>query len=99
MAAISASKQLIILSLPDDPYYRKSVSHIEDFVREMGEKTNGLDDLLVLYPRSFDKQNKKSSKPLFNDKMLRIAVDVRSVDQRLWSSSFTSRTGEIHLQT
>ena len=81
MAAISASKQLLILSLPDDPYYRKSVSHIEDFVREMGEKTNGLDDLLVLYPRSFDKQNKKSSKPLFNDKMLRIAVD-ESLD--LW---------------
>lgn len=84
MAAISASKQLVIVSLPDDPYYQKSISHIENFVREMGEKTSGLDDLLVLYPRSFDKQFKKrSSKPLFfiNDKTLRIAVD-ESLD--LW---------------
>lgn len=58
-------KQLIVLSLPDDKYYRKSLEDIECFIRDMSEKTAGLDDFLVVYSTALKKRYKnRSTSPL-----------------------------------
>lgn len=79
MAVFSlTSKQLVVVYLPDDDYYRKSFRHIENFVRQMSEKSSGLDDFLVLYSRSLEKHYQKaptSSTLPFGDKTFRLVVE------------------------
>lgn len=54
-------KQLIVVSLPEDAYYRKSQKHIESFIRDMSEKSAGLDDILVVYSNALEKRYKEHS--------------------------------------
>lgn len=79
-------KQLIVLSLPDDKYYRKSLEDIECFIRDMSEKTAGLDDFLVVYSTALKKRYKnRSTSPLgLNTKRL---IVEESLD--LWMRDFS----------
>ena len=79
-------KQLIVLSIPDDAYYRKSLQDIECFIRDMSEKTTGLDDFLVVYSTSLQKRYKnRPTSPLgLNTKRL---IVEESLD--LWMRDFS----------
>ena len=79
-------KHLIVLSIPDDAYYRKNVQDIECFVRDMSEKTQGLDDVLLVYSKSMQKRYKCSSSSLFGFNTKSLIVE-ESLD--LWMRDFS----------
>lgn len=54
-------KQLIVVSLPDDAYYCESFKDIECFVRDLAEKTAGLDDFLIVHSTALKKRYKSHS--------------------------------------
>ncbi|XP_028397166.1 uncharacterized protein LOC114520986 [Dendronephthya gigantea] len=54
-------KQLIVVSLPENAYYRKSLKDIESFIRDMSERSTGLDDVLVVYSNALEKGYKTNS--------------------------------------
>ena len=79
-------KHLIVLSIPDDAYYRKNLQDIECFVRDMSEKTQGLDDVLLIYSKSMQKRYKGSFGSLFGLNTTSLVVE-ESLD--LWMRDFS----------
>jgi agmatine/peptidylarginine deiminase len=79
-------EHLIVLSIPDDAYYRKSLEDIECFIRDMSEKTRGLDDFLVIYSKSMQKRYKNSSTPPLGLNTTSLTVE-ESLD--LWMRDFS----------
>ena len=79
-------KHLIVLSIPDDAYYCKNVQDIECFVRDMSEKTQGLDDVLLIYSKSMQKRYKCSFSSLFGFNTKNLIVE-ESLD--LWMRDFS----------
>ena len=63
---------VIVASLPSDAYYDKIRPDIVNFLKEMAEKTSGLDDFIVMLPRSL---YEKYDKLPFGDDCLYIVID------------------------
>ena len=77
-------KQLIVLSLPDDSYYRKHFDDIERFISEMSDKAAGLDDIMVVYSTTLQKRYKNRAPFGLNTKRL---IVQESLD--LWMRDFS----------
>lgn len=77
-------KHLIVVSLPGDAYYRKNIKDIECFIREMSEKTAGLDDFVVICSNATKKNMKKQCTCSFGNAKF-LFVD-QSLD--LWMRDF-----------
>ena len=52
-------RHLIVVTLPNDTYYKKSLEDIECFIRDMSEKTRNIDDFLVVYSTALEKRYRK----------------------------------------
>ncbi|XP_065051630.1 putative agmatine deiminase isoform X2 [Rhopilema esculentum] len=50
---MAAEKQLIVVSLPEDKYYKKSRDDIAQFVKDLAAAASDKDDVLVLFPSKF----------------------------------------------
>lgn len=79
-------KHLIVVTLPNDTYYRKSFEDIECFIRDMSKKTTSIDDFMVIYSTTLEKRyRKQSTSPLgVNTKHL---IVEKSLD--LWMRDFS----------
>ena len=50
---MAAEKQLIVLSLPEDKYYKNSRDDIAQFVKDFAAAAGDKDDVMVLFPSKF----------------------------------------------
>ena len=58
---MAAEKQLIVVSLPDDDYYKSNRDDIAYFAKDLAAKAGDKDNVLVLFPAEF-MSNSSSSK-------------------------------------
>ena len=89
------SKHLIIVSLPDDAYYRKSFEDIECFIRDMSEKTTSIDDFMVVYSTALEKRYRKLSTSPLGSNTKHLIVE-KSLD--LWMRDFSPVLPKLQLK-
>ena len=81
---MAAEKQLIVLSLPEDKYYKNSWDDIAQFVKDFASAAGDKDDVMVLFPSKFATESDPNGGFDFGDAYV-LHVD-QSLD--LWMRDF-----------
>ncbi len=53
LTKMEAAKQVIVVSVPEDKYYKKHLDDICQFVRDLAEAAGDYDEVVALFPRKF----------------------------------------------